>query len=181
MRVIQVKKNLIFLNNKWKFFFSRFGSRIKGLRREGWNNCPREWYQEDFLEVFVFTIFHGGLGSIWIRTGLTPCTGLSDSRQVLARPYSMPARFKLWWRDQTFYSTRPINGLFYVPHLQLVQCEIFVQLISEKKLYIRVSHCRNLSGGSNLIFWLPLNSFKKLNLQLFQSQYPLHPQPFKHP
>ena len=59
---------------------------------------------------------HCGLGSIWIQTGPTPCTGLSDARQVPPRPYSMSARFLLWWRGQTFYSTRPIKGLFYLPH-----------------------------------------------------------------
>ena len=50
----------------------------------------------------------------WNRTD--PCAGLCDERQVPARPYPMQARFQLWWRGQTLYSTRPIIGLFYLPH-----------------------------------------------------------------
>ena len=43
------------------------------------------------VEVFIYfkEIAHGELGSILIRTGPTPCTGLSDVRQVPARPYSI--------------------------------------------------------------------------------------------
>ena len=57
----------------------------------------------------------------WTRVNLNsnrtdPCAGPCDVRQVPARPYPLQARFKLWWRGQTFYSTRPIIGLFYLPH-----------------------------------------------------------------
>ena len=34
---------------------------------------------------------HGGLGSILIRTGSAICTGVSDMRQVLSRPFPMVA------------------------------------------------------------------------------------------
>ena len=53
---------------------------------------------------YVYLCLHGGLESIWIQTGRTLCTGLSDSRQVPPRPSSMSDWFQLWWRGQTFYS-----------------------------------------------------------------------------
>ena len=71
------------------------------------------------FNVFLETLYkygakHAELGSIWIRTGSTPCTAFGDARQVLARHYPKPARFQLCWRGQTFYSTWPIVGLFYL-------------------------------------------------------------------
>ena len=38
-------------------------------------------------------------------------------RLVPARSYPMQAWFLLSWRGRTFYSTRPIMGLFYLPHV----------------------------------------------------------------
>ena len=80
--------------------------------------------KEDFTRIVrsgkgrcELSLIHSGLGSIWIRTRPTPCTGLSKARQVLARPHPVPGQFQLWWRGQTFYSTRPIIGLFDLPHL----------------------------------------------------------------
>ena len=39
---------------------------------------------------------------------------LKDARQV---PYPLPARFKFWWQGKTFYSYRPIIGLFDLSHM----------------------------------------------------------------
>ena len=46
----------------------------------------------------------------WPLHGGQGCTGLIDARQVPPLPYSMSARFQLWWCGQTFYSTRPTSS-----------------------------------------------------------------------
>ena len=64
----------------------------------------------------------------WTRVNLNsnrtePCAGLCDVRQVPARPYTMQARFQLWWRGQTFtvpglskvYFTYPTRLVRFVP------------------------------------------------------------------
>ena len=75
---------------------------------------------------FFFVVRENSLYKIiltaqWTRVHLNsnrtdPCAGLCHVRQVPARPYPMQARFQLWWRGRTFYSTRPIIGIFYLPH-----------------------------------------------------------------
>ena len=53
---------------------------------------------------------------------------LSDARQLPARPYPIPARFQLWWGGQTFYSTRPIIGIFDLTHL-MCALELFSHIL----------------------------------------------------
>ena len=92
------------------------------------------------LEIFLFfdsssqvmALAANATPSQWTRVNLNlyrtnPCAVLYDVRQVPARPYPMQAKFQLWWRGQTFYSTQPIIGLFYLPHY-IVQCAILINI-----------------------------------------------------
>ena len=80
----------------------------------------------------------------WTRVNLNsnrnnPCAGLYYVRQVPARPYPMQTRFQLLWRGQTFYSTWPIIGIFYLLHyVSSVWYNIFLYFNTTLYFYISV-------------------------------------------
>ena len=85
---------------------------LKNIHHAAQTRISKKYLYHQLIHI----LSHGGLGSIWIWTGSTPCTGLSDARQVLPSPYPMSAGFQLWWGGQIFYSTWPFIGIFYPPH-----------------------------------------------------------------
>ena len=83
------------------------------------------------LELWILRSLLNFLFSHWTKVNLNsnwtdPCAGLFHVRQEPARPDPMQVWFQLWWRGRTYYSTRPIIGLFYPT--SLVQC-VFINLM----------------------------------------------------
>ena len=116
--------------------------RIFPRSRQSINRFHSVWYkpfQDSKFNVSIFLVSGKREGEEknwetppspqWTRVNLNsnrtdPCAGLCHVRQVQARPYPMQARFQLWWRGQTFYSTRPIimknkNILLHVCNIQI--------------------------------------------------------------
>ena len=91
------------LTATWNFTFLTVGTE----RLEKVGKCPAlaslYLFKEFNAQRTTFDPSRGGLESIWIRTGMTPCTGIGDARQVMTQPYPMPAWFQALMARPEFF------------------------------------------------------------------------------
>ena len=104
-------------------------------------------YLTQFQDPWVILSNHGGLGSIWIRTGPTPCTGLSDERQVPSLSYGGPVSTLMG----TGYGTTVYNTVQKGPE-NTVEPQFYCKLHNEgeSKIFTTLQYGFRSSSSFNL-------------------------------